>query len=226
MGWGSAIGGTTGTVVGSIIAPGVGTAIGGSAGTLLGQGTEALIRGGSGANKAPTRGQYQTADRRMVRLRGGAVLSYQQVQMMSVIQDVVMRTRLPHPLGAPAAKYALTMAMVANAIAESNLDPTAAGDGGLSIGLFQAHTKAGAGRGHPIQALQNPRYNTMVILGELVDQLPAFRTALRVGTDAVELTRMFSRLVERPRDVEGEQDRRERIVRQVFGDLVDEPVRV
>lgn len=159
-------------------------------------------------------------------MKGGAVLSMQQVQMMTVIQDVVTRSRLPWPLGAPAAKYGLTMAMVANAIAESNLDPAVKGDSGLSIGLFQCHTTRGAGRGHSVQNLQNPRYNTAVILQELVDQLPAFRQALRSGTTGVELTRMFSTLVERPLNQPSEEERRERIVRSVFGDLADEPVRV
>jgi hypothetical protein len=96
----------------------------------------------------------------------------------------------------------LTVVLIANAWAESKLDPLATGDGGLSVGLFQLHTGRGLGRvaldaGYTWQQLQDPRVNTALILWEM-DRFPAVRQQLDTGTLAGAVDR-FTVLVERPK---------------------------
>lgn len=82
-------------------------------------------------------------------------------------------------------------ALVANAYAESRLDPLAAGDAGHSVGLFQLYDK-GLGAGMSVEDRQNPRLNTRAVLAE----------AKRKGLDEVkgrtnrQLASEFARLVE------------------------------
>ena len=153
------------------------------------------------------------------------MLTSAQLQAMVVIMDTVYRYRgLPWPLSG--ARDVLAMAMVANAYAESALDPAAVGDNGDSIGLFQCHTVRGAGRGHDREQLMDPRYNTMVILGELVDAAGMFKGALLLGTDVQEVTRLFSTHVERPANQMGEERRRTDIAERFFGELSRRRVQV
>ena len=51
---------------------------------------------------------------------------------------------------------------LAIAVSESNGDPTARGDAGASIGLFQLYTKGGQGDGYSIEELLNPIKNASV----------------------------------------------------------------
>jgi len=166
-----------------------------------------------------------TADARRYRTRGGIMLDSRQLQSILAIEDVLRRARLPYPLNSPDAKFGLLQAMVANAYAESLLSPTAVGDNGWSVGLFQCNMKAGAGRGHSKAALVDPRYNTGVILGELVAAQDRFRLVLQRGTTPLELTKLFSTYVERPADQPGEEKRRAAIVVQLFGDVATQTVR-
>lgn len=87
-------------------------------------------------------------------------------------------------------------AAVANAYAESRLDPMAAGDNGASIGLFQLHER-GAGAGLTVEQRQNPVVNCARIL-EVVrgPQGTAVRAARGTATNA-ELASLFAHYIER-----------------------------
>lgn len=84
-------------------------------------------------------------------------------------------------------------AAVANAYAESRLDPLAIGDGGASVGLFQLHAD-GAGAGLSVEARQDPRTNTLRILQVALSE-PEFTASY--GQTHAEVTRAFAQWVER-----------------------------
>ncbi len=89
---------------------------------------------------------------------------------------------------------------VANAIAESNLNPTAhAGIGEDSWGLFQLNRNGGLGQGHNPDDLKNPDTNISIVLAE-AKKYPEF-----VAADSVDrAVSAFVRDVERPSDVSGQ----------------------
>lgn len=83
----------------------------------------------------------------------------------------------------------LGIAAVANAQAESRLDPTAIGDGGQAAGLFQVHPWGGS-----LEQRLDPEYNIAAILSD-----PGIRTVasyLGQATNA-ELAALFAQYVER-----------------------------
>jgi hypothetical protein len=89
---------------------------------------------------------------------------------------------------------------VANAIAESNLNPTAhAGIGEDSWGLFQLNRNGGLGQGHNPDDLKNPDTNIAIVLAE-AKKYPEF-----VAADSIDrAVSAFVRDVERPKDVSGQ----------------------
>jgi hypothetical protein len=89
---------------------------------------------------------------------------------------------------------------VANAIAESNLNPTAhAGIGEDSWGLFQLNRRGGLGQGHNPDELKDPDTNIAIVLAE-AKKYPEF-----VAADTIDrAVSAFVRDVERPRDVAGQ----------------------
>jgi hypothetical protein len=89
---------------------------------------------------------------------------------------------------------------VANAVAESNLNPTAhAGIGEDSWGLFQLNRNGGLGQGHNPDDLKNPDTNISIVLAE-AKKYPEF-----VAADSVDrAVSAFVRDVERPSDVPGQ----------------------
>ena len=89
---------------------------------------------------------------------------------------------------------------VANAIAESNLDPTAhAAIGEDSWGLFQLNRNGGLGQGHNPDDLKNPDTNIAIVLAE-AKKYPEF-----VAADSIDrAVSAFVRDVERPSDVPGQ----------------------
>lgn len=216
--------------------PTLGSVAGSAAGTAVGGPVGAIVGGSLGASTVKTLdkwfgrsergGQRLTADGRRYEMRGGAMLSSLQVQSMYIIEDTLRRTRLPYPFNTAAARYGLGIAMVVNAYAESNLDPSAVGDNGASIGLFQANMTAGAGKGHDIERLKDAAYNTRVILGELVADGQPLADALMRGTTGVELTRLFCIYIERPANASKRADERAGHAMRIFGDLATRTVRV
>lgn len=89
-------------------------------------------------------------------------------------------------------------AAIANAYQESRFNPKAAGDGGNSIGLFQANMKGGEGRGHTKENLMDPEYNTDVIINA-AKRSSNFTNA----TSLEDAVKYFTKEVEIPADKDG-----------------------
>lgn len=93
------------------------------------------------------------------------------------------------------------IAAIANAVAESNLNPTARRTTAHedSVGLFQLNRLGGVGTGHSVEDLRDPAKNTALIIAT-ANAVPAFRAAATLKA-AVEV---FVRKIERPADQPGE----------------------
>lgn len=115
-------------------------------------------------------------------------------------------------------------AMLVNARAESNLDPMAKGDGGASIGLFQLNTH-GAGAGYSANQRMDPQLNTRIMLEREVlhDNGRSFRRMADLGASVAVLAGIFAYDLERPRDREGEKQRREQLAVDLFGPAARRP---
>ena len=100
-------------------------------------------------------------------------------------------------------------AAVADAIAESNLDPTAVGDDGHSIGLFQANRDGGLGTGHSVATLENPQTNIRIAL-DAAERHSAFADAKTIDR----AVGAFVSDVERPADTPGQTAERAQIAKQ------------
>ena len=91
-------------------------------------------------------------------------------------------------------------AALVNAYMESGLkSDTRRGDSGNSVGLFQANMKAGAGKGYTAEQLQDPTFNTGVILKVEKRAIDKIEAEVRNGADFVTATGLFTQWVERPR---------------------------
>ena len=103
-------------------------------------------------------------------------------------------------------------AALANAIAESNLNPSAhAGVGEDSFGLFQLNRNGGLGTGHNPEDLVNPDTNIAIVLAE-AKKFAEFTkaTSLAIAVSA------FVRDVERPSDIPGEIVKRLKIAQTLL----------
>lgn len=86
-------------------------------------------------------------------------------------------------------------AAVANAYAESRLDPSAIGDNGHSVGLFQLNDLAGAaGYGMSVEARQDPAINVARIIA-VAQSEPDFMASY--GNTHAAVTQAFAQYVER-----------------------------
>ncbi len=104
------------------------------------------------------------------------------------------------------------VAALANAIADSNLDPLAhisAPDD--SWGLFQLNRNGGLGVGFTPEQLQDPETNVAIVVKE-AQRHPTFRAATSLD-DAVDA---FVRSIDRPPNPSGEVIKRQQIARQLF----------
>ena len=91
-------------------------------------------------------------------------------------------------------------AALVNAYMESGLSSTTKrGDSGNSVGLFQANMKAGAGKGYTAEQLQDPTFNTKVILKVEKRAIDKIEAEVRNGADFVTATGLFTQWVERPK---------------------------
>jgi tail lysozyme len=106
------------------------------------------------------------------------------------------------------------IAAVANAIAESALDPNAEVNNSLehSVGLFQLNIGAGLGRGHSAAQLKDPATNIAIIIAE-TQKFDAFKNASSLF-DAVDV---FVRKVERPANPGSQVQKRAKIAERLKG---------
>ena len=100
---------------------------------------------------------------------------------------------------------------MANAIGESNLDPTAVGDDGHSIGLFQENRDGGLGTGHSVASLENPQTNIRIAL-DAAEQYSAFAAATTINGAVA----AFVSDVERPTDIPGQTAEREQTAKELL----------
>lgn len=105
-------------------------------------------------------------------------------------------------------------AAIVNAMAESALNHEAVGDGGHSVGLFQINDL----RGKRVFTgdRKDAAYNTRWILDNEQAALAKVQAAALAGADVPALAAMFSQLVERPADAQGEATRRAALARKMF----------
>ncbi|HEU0217655.1 MAG TPA: TIGR02594 family protein [Stellaceae bacterium] len=104
---------------------------------------------------------------------------------------------------------------LANAIAESGLDPHAhATVGEDSVGLFQLNRNGGLGTGHSVAELMDPDNNIAIIMGQ-ARNVPDFVSAT---TLAAAMT-AFVVHIERPRDQPGEIAKRLQIAGELLPDV-------
>lgn len=96
--------------------------------------------------------------------------------------------------------------LAGNAWQESGFDADAVGDSGWSIGVFQCNRKAGLGRGHTVQQLQDPRYNTDVVLTQAARL--GVRRRIAEGMTIADFARWFCINVERPADMAAKAEQR------------------
>jgi uncharacterized protein (TIGR02594 family) len=103
-------------------------------------------------------------------------------------------------------------AALANAIAESNLNPTApAGGGEQSFGLFQCNRTNGLGKGFTIEELETPETNIGIIIAAC-KKVAAFAQATTIA-QAVDI---FVRNIERPANQDFEVQKRTNIANRLL----------
>lgn len=130
---------------------------------------------------------YLTRPGRSLGTLGADVLGLAGSLSLTAEQDVERR-RIEAAFGRAGMAF-LGPAAVANAYAESRLDPAAIGDAGRSVGLFQLHD-AGAGAGMSVEQRQDPDANTARIIQE------ARRFDWPFGLSHFSLAGRFAELVE------------------------------
>lgn len=129
---------------------------------------------------------------------GPPALDAEQRASLQAIAAEVRAAALPAALAA--SRPALLLALVVNAHAESRLRPRARNQTGRedSVGLFQANRRGGLGQGYSVAQLSDPRFNTRLVLREVVRQGDAFEALLTSGATLAQLTAAFTLWVERP----------------------------
>lgn len=95
------------------------------------------------------------------------------------------------------------IAAIANAIAESSLNPSASGDGGKSHGLFQLNQNGGVGSGHSTTVLKDPEKNIAIMLNHMATEEKTADASFRSTVSILDAITIFVRRFERPADTAG-----------------------
>lgn len=124
-----------------------------------------------------------------------------------------MATLIVNAFAAAGYGKAQQIAAVANAIAESNLNPEARSTTAKedSVGLFQLNMKGGVGTGHTPDELEEPAKNTELIINK-ANTVAAFKAAATIQ-DAVAV---FVAKIEQPANTEGEIIKRMAIAKKII----------
>ncbi len=105
------------------------------------------------------------------------------------------------------------IAAIANAIAESGLNPAAENlNGERSFGLFQLNQNGGVGTGFPEAELKDPKRNIAIMLGEIaMPHQTQHRKRFMTTTSLLEAVEIFVHHFEKPADKVGETTKRFKI---------------
>lgn len=120
--------------------------------------------------------------------------------MANAIAELVRRRAYDYAIAqgaSPAEADAFSRSSVAIAWSESQFDPTAVGDQGNSVGLFQLHS-AGRGSGMTVAARQDPETNIRVSMPELWQGFRAAGGASAFSQNPAGLVAEISRIAQRP----------------------------
>lgn len=161
----------------------------------------------------------------VVKLENLRLSAIQQESAKTILRRFILSG---YPLG-------IGLAAVVNAKAESNLDPSAVGDNGASVGLFQLYERgAGAGMALPRGPSgqpdpRDPRFNPTQNTNRIIEEVRQYGGNLSAAHDAggsvSMLAGIFARDIERPANVELRMKEREALARTMFGPLADAPAR-
>lgn len=132
-------------------------------------------------------------------------LTDEQLQQVKIIEEIFEEAGLEDNIIA---------AGIVNAWAESKLDPTAVGDSGASIGLFQLHED---GLGHRLSETyrKNPYLNAQVVAVQIKKNKKLVRMAAQ-GASIPQLAAEFSTQIMRPRHNKRERSKRWRMAQDLF----------
>jgi hypothetical protein len=112
----------------------------------------------------------------------------------------------------------ITAAAIVNAVAESKLNPLAIGDNGKAIGVFQLHSN---GLGHKISnsLKKDVNINSNVVAVQIIKNSKLLKTEQN-GADISELTKIITKDIMRPSDVEEQMIIRSYLAKEMFPDRI------
>ena len=112
----------------------------------------------------------------------------------------------------------ITAAAIVNAVAESKLCPYAVGDNGKAIGVFQLHTN---GLGNKISPLlrKDVNINSNVIAVQIIKNDKLLNKE-KNGAAISELTKIITKDIMRPDDVQAQMIQREHLAKRMFPDRI------
>lgn len=132
-------------------------------------------------------------------------LTQDQYEVSETIEDELNQLDIPDNIIAAA---------IVNAVAESNLNPNAVGDGGKSVGAFQLH-KNGLGKKLSIDDRKNIYTNANIVGIQILKNNKLFALNEN-GADIPELSAVFAEEIMKPADIETKKQERREIANKIF----------
>ena len=132
-------------------------------------------------------------------------LTKDQYEVSETIEDELNQLDIPDNIIAAA---------IVNAVAESNLNPNAVGDGGKSVGAFQLH-KNGLGKKLSIDDRKNIYTNANIVGIQILKNNKLFALN-ESGADISELSAVFAEEIMKPADIETKKQERREIANKIF----------
>lgn len=132
-------------------------------------------------------------------------LTKDQYEVSETIEDELNQLDIPDNIIAAA---------IVNAVAESNLNPNAVGDGGKSVGAFQLH-KNGLGKKLSIDDRKNIYTNANIVGIQILKNNKLFALNEN-GADIPELSAVFAEEIMKPADIETKKQERREIANKIF----------
>lgn len=132
-------------------------------------------------------------------------LTLDQYEVSETIEDELNQLDIPDNIIAAA---------IVNAVAESNLNPNAIGDGGRAVGAFQLH-KNGLGKKLSIDDRKNIYTNANIVGIQILKNNKLFALN-ESGADIPELSAVFAEEIMKPADIEIRKQERRKIANKIF----------